>query len=300
MAEVAASDGFYPSGNDSSSGPETGFLRMCKRLPTSRTCPIRGPGVRFKGLFFPVDAHMLTIPSLLAAMTIAGAFWVGVLAARRLRDWGDGRRVLEEGDAPLALSAASGAAADEGASRRVRAAVAERLAASVGRGRVVPIVERRAEELGFETLRTGDVVTIETPENRFDGDYVVEGLVRMREGATTTVLAVIADGGTTRWLVGSDARDEHLVLDPVEGHGLTGEPPRNLQRGERLYALVRRGQASAAAVGRHHRPEGARVGTYTYQSGQHEVLWLERWGAEISMGEGVAVPAHAIGFLPGS
>ena len=40
---------------------------------------------------------MLTVASLLAAMTIAGAFWVGVLAARRLRDWGEGRRALEDG-----------------------------------------------------------------------------------------------------------------------------------------------------------------------------------------------------------
>lgn len=37
---------------------------------------------------------MLTVASLLAAMTIAGAFWVGVLAARRLRDWGEGRREI--------------------------------------------------------------------------------------------------------------------------------------------------------------------------------------------------------------
>jgi hypothetical protein len=243
---------------------------------------------------------MLTIPSLLAAMTIAGAFWVGVLAARRLRDWGDGRRVLEEGDSPLALSAASGAPADEGAARRVRAAVADRLSTSLGRTGTAPIVERRAEELGFETLRTGDIVTIETPENRVDGDYVIEGLVRMREGASTSVLAVIADGGTTRWLVGSDDRDERFVLDPVEGHGLSGEPPRNLQRGAKLYTLARRGQSSAAAVGRHHRPEGSRVGTYMYQSGAHEVLWLERWGAEILMGEGEVVPSHAVGFLPGS
>src|SRR5690606_6211840 len=49
---------------------------------------------------------VLAVPSLLAAMTIAGAFWVGVLAARRLRDWGDNSRALERGDAPLALAAA--------------------------------------------------------------------------------------------------------------------------------------------------------------------------------------------------
>jgi hypothetical protein len=57
---------------------------------------------------------MLTLASLLAAMTIAGAFWVGILAARRLRDWGDGRRQLSEGEgahAPLALAPGAVAAA---------------------------------------------------------------------------------------------------------------------------------------------------------------------------------------------
>ena len=58
---------------------------------------------------------MLTVASLLAAMTIAGAFWVGVLAARRLRDWGEGRRALEEGGGttPLAIAAVSGAPPDD-------------------------------------------------------------------------------------------------------------------------------------------------------------------------------------------
>jgi hypothetical protein len=71
---------------------------------------------------------MLTVASLLAAMTIAGAFWVGVLAARRLRDWGEGRRALEEGGTtPLAIAAVSGAPPDDVGSRRVRALVAQRI-----------------------------------------------------------------------------------------------------------------------------------------------------------------------------
>ena len=152
----------------------------------------------------------------------------------------------------------------------------------------------------FESLRIGDVVSIETPENRFDGDYIVEGLVRMREGVTTTVIVVMADGQTRRWLVGTDEHEESYVLDAVEGHGLAGEPPRNVQREHKVYALDRRGQASAASVGRPGRPNGTRVSTYVYKSGPHEVLWLERWGSEVLMGEGQAVPAHAIGFLPGS
>src|SRR5690606_31369141 len=74
---------------------------------------------------------VFAIPSLLAAMTIAGAFWVGVLAARRLRDWGDNSRALEQGEAPLALAAASGAPSDSDAVKKVRARVAERLEASL-------------------------------------------------------------------------------------------------------------------------------------------------------------------------
>ena len=70
---------------------------------------------------------MFAVPSLLAAMTIAGAFWVGVLAARRLRDWGDNNRMLEQGEAPLALMAASGSPSDDASVARVRARVAERL-----------------------------------------------------------------------------------------------------------------------------------------------------------------------------
>ena len=46
---------------------------------------------------------MLAIPSLFAALTIAGAFWVGVLAARRLRDLGEGEHALGEGEVHLAL-----------------------------------------------------------------------------------------------------------------------------------------------------------------------------------------------------
>ena len=248
----------------------------------------------------PSEPIVLTIPSLLAAMTIAGAFWVGVLAARRLRDWGDGRRVLEEGDAPLALSAAHGAAADESAARRVRSLVADRLSTSLSTSSAAASFEQRPAELRFENLRTSDVVSVETPENRVDGDYIIEGLVRLREGASTTVIAIMADGQTRRWLIGSDDREERLVLDPVEGHGFAGEPPRNVQREQRVYALDRRGQSSAASVGRHGRPEGARVSTYLYRSGPHDVLWLERWGNEILMAEGVSVPAHGVGFLPGS
>ena len=86
-------------------------------------------------------------------------------------------------------------------------------------------------------------------------------------------------------------------------HGLVGEPPRNVQPrpdSPRVYALNRRGQASVAALGDHGRPKGSRVSTYIYRSGTRDALWLERWGDEVLLGEGVTIPNHAVSFLPGS
>ena len=127
---------------------------------------------------------MLTVASLLAAMTIAGAFWVGVLAARRLRDWGEGRRAIDEGHAPpLALAAASGAPPDDPTSRRVRELVAERLSnPRVRPGAIAPrqLVSADAgsrAELGLGTLRQGDVIVVEAADSGADGDYLAEGVV---------------------------------------------------------------------------------------------------------------------------
>ncbi len=254
---------------------------------------------------------MFAVPSLLAAMTIAGAFWVGVLAARRLRDWGENNRALEQGDAPLALAAGStgsGAPSDDPAIRKVRARVAERLQASLqGRGMAVSSSQapREADELEIDDLRVGDVVMLDaiaSPGGDVEGDFVIEGVLRLNEGSITTVVIVMADGERRRWLIGSRDSEEWYVVTPVLGHGLVGEPPRNVQPpgdSARIYGLVRRGQASVAAVGEHGRPGLSRVGTYLYRSGTRDVLWLERWGHEVLMGQGGAVARHGISFLPG-
>ncbi len=250
---------------------------------------------------------VFAVPSLLAAMTIAGAFWVGVLAARRLRDWGDNSRVLEQADAPLALAAASGAPSDNDSVKKVRARVAERLQASLasGGGMVAAAgnAPRSAEDLDIDGLRIADVILIEAAGLRVDGDFVVEGILRLREGSSTTVVAIMADGERKRWLIGSRDSEDWFIVEPVLGHGLAGEPPRNVQARRddpRMYALARRGQASVAAVGDHGRPAGSRVGTYVYRAGTRDVLWLERWGSEILMGEGVALARHSVSFLPGT
>lgn len=253
---------------------------------------------------------VFAVPSLLAAMTIAGAFWVGVLAARRLRDWGDNSRVLEQGDAPLALTAANGAPSDNDSIKKVRSRVAERLQASLasGGGMVAAAsgAPRGGEDLDIDGLRIADVILIEAAGAQAEGDYVVEGILRLREGPTTTVVAIVADGARKRWVIGSRETDDWYVVEPVLGHGLAGEPPRSIQPPNQppnrpgMFSLARRGQASVAAVGDHGRPSGSRVGTYVYRAGTRDVLWLERWGSEILMGEGVALARHSVAFLPGT
>jgi hypothetical protein len=249
---------------------------------------------------------MLTVASLLAAMTIAGAFWVGVLAARRLRDWGEGRRALEEGaQAPLAIAAVSGNPPDDARTRRIRELVAQRLAHSRGHRaetapRVGPREDPEAGDLDLATLRSGDVVVVEAADAEVDGDYIVEGVVLLREGSQTTTVVNMADGHRRKWLVGAAHSDEWMVVEPVTGHGIAGEPPRNIRRERGDYGLRRRGQASAAATGRHGRPDSPRAATYTYSATGRDVLWLERWNSEVLLAEGRTVDAGDVSFLPGS
>ncbi|MCA9715433.1 MAG: DUF4178 domain-containing protein [Myxococcales bacterium] len=240
-------------------------------------------------------------------MTIAGAFWVGILAARRLRDWGDGRHALPEGEGgpQLALAAASGGNSHpphDPASQRVRARVAERLRGRAYAGAVPRSYiddDPATPDLGLANLRQGDVVLVNSSDPERDGDYLVDGVLNLREGAATTVIAVLNDVGKRRWLIGAPARDQWLWLAPVTGHGLVGEPPRHIRQGDLSYALERRGQASAAGAGMHGRPALPRVATYLYRCESTRVLWLERWGDQVLMGEGVELPSHFVGFLPG-
>lgn len=255
---------------------------------------------------------MLTVASLLAAMTIAGAFWVGVLAARRLRDWGEGRRVLEEGGpTPLALAAASGAPPDDSATRRVRSLVAQRIkdhrwsgARSLPRGSGEQAGASPAVidvgEIGLTTLRVGDVVVVDGADAEAGSDFITDGVVTLREGNATTVVANLSDGDRRRWLVGAEGQERWLLVAPVTDHGLSGEPPRNIRRDKGLYTLERRGQASAACVGKHDRPAQSRAATYLYRATGRDVLWVERWGNEVVVGEGQAIESNTVSFLPGS
>lgn len=238
-------------------------------------------------------------------MTIAGAFWVGVLAARRLRDWGEGRRAIEDGHSPLALAASSGALPDDPRTRKIRSLVAQRIhhdrSARPTTGPMPRVVaaDPSAPDIELGTLRAGDVVSIDVRDAFVDGDYIVEGLAHLREGGATTVVVMMEDAGRKRWLVGPPTPPWYVV-EPVPGHGLVGEPPRNISRGLGSYALQRRGQASAACTGRHERPDLPRVATYLYGAGGPSVLWLERWDTDVLMGEGRQIDPESVSFLPGS
>lgn len=264
---------------------------------------------------------MLTLASFLAAMTIAGAFWVGVLAARRLKDWGENQRILDEAEAPYVLVGSNGTPAGHGpdpdATQRIRALVAERLDAQHRHGGRVgtgphttslahatldhELVQRDIRDgLTLESLRIGDITMVETAEADLDGDYQVEGLVHLREGGNTTLVVCIADGDRRRWLVGGGHLSAWFLVDPAVDAGLTGEPPRILTRGARSFSLERRGQAAAACLGAHGRPAASRVGTYVYRSGSRDVLWVERWGELVLLGEGREIAPSDVSYLPGS
>ncbi|HGG57859.1 MAG TPA: DUF4178 domain-containing protein [Nannocystis exedens] len=249
---------------------------------------------------------MLPLASLVAALTIAGAFWVGILAARRLRDWGDGRRVLTDGDGePLALTAADGLVNSkpplDAASQRVRSQVAQRLQGRVGPAPIPRALPRSEQtDLSPTDLRHGDVVLIDSGDSSTDGDFLIEGVLTLREGQITTIIVVISDTEKRRWLIASPALQRWLLLDPISNHGLHGEPPRHIQRGPHDYTLERRGQASAAGFGMHGRPALPRVATYVYRAPPEHMLWLERWGDQILMGKGIELPSHFVSFLPGS
>jgi hypothetical protein len=244
-------------------------------------------------------------------MAVAGAFWVGVLAARHIRDWGDGRRALEERDV-LALAPAAGVPPDDDRTRRVRDLVARRLQARLDGGHA-PVEARTARmpregdhesdaalDLGLDRLRVRDVVSLDGVGAEADGDYLVEGLVHLREAGEGTTVVTLSDAPRVRWLIGRSGDDRWWWVEPLAAHGLVGEPPRQLLLGGRRYTLERRGQASAAGVGRHGRPEGSRVATYQYRAGADDVAWVERWGDRVLVGSGTAISAHAVAFLPGS
>ncbi len=243
---------------------------------------------------------MLAIPSLFAALTIAGAFWVGVLAARRLRDLGEGDRALAEGDLPLALPPARGGPGRDAATQRIRERVALRLQGGLRDPATGADRGDEAESLELEGIRAGDVVSIDGTDPQAEGDYVVEGVLRLREGSDTRMVLIMADGAKERWLVGGTREFEWLFVEPLREHGLRGEPPRNLELRGHRFNLRRRGQAAVAALGHHDRPEARRVSTYVYEGPGERLAWLERWGDEVRVGEGAPIPARAVVFLPGS
>ena len=243
------------------------------------------------------------------ALTLAGFIWVGVVAARRIRDWGDMGRMLEAGADGVPGGVPGGSGHHAEVRGRIRALVAERLdgqlrlpgaathasPSGVGGG---PGEEHDSAEL--LALRVGDVLMVELAEASMAGDFVVEGVVQLREGATERRVVAARDGSKAICVVLEPHRAAALVLDMIDGHGWSGEPARNLTWVGQSYSLERRGQSSAYGLGTHGRPTRSRVATYLLRAPDGGVLWLERWGHEIVAATGREIPLHGVRRLQGS
>lgn len=238
-------------------------------------------------------------------MTIAGAFWVGLIAARRLREWGECQDAVEGAEEPRMLAPAGGMPSEHAASMRIRTKVAETIDARLQAGGWSPSQlspRDQREDLNLQSLRLRDVVVIEGADGDFQGDFLVDSILHLRESGQTGYVLGLVDGARQCWLVSQPQRNEVFVARKRSEHELRGEPARNLAFADapgRQYHLARRGQASVARQGNCERPEGPRVSFYVYRATGREVLWLERWGDEVLVFEGVEVPEVMLRFMPG-
>ena len=110
--------------------------------------------------------------------------------------------------AALALAPAGGAVPNDERTRRVRDLVSQRIERRLGH---VPAANARQlvgrdgqSGLTLDTLRVGDIVTIDAGERELDADYIVDGLLHLREGATASMVLQLGDASEQRWLVASE------------------------------------------------------------------------------------------------
>lgn len=252
-----------------------------------------------------VSKPMLTVAPFLAAMTIAGAFWVGLIAARRLREWGECQDALEGEPELRALAPAAGASPEGPVALRVRTQLAHAIDEKLKAGGWTPseLAPRGDTAVSWEVLRRFDIVILEGVSAPHQGDYLLESMLHLRETGHTSYVLGLSDAGRAVTLVAQPNEQSCYLLEEVRDHGLSGEPPRHLTlpgAPEQSYALLRRGQASVVRFGPTHRPEAPRLSFYIYRSGAGAPLWVERWGHEVRVFAGEQISEHSVRFLPGS
>lgn len=248
---------------------------------------------------------MLALAPFLAAMTIAGAFWVGLIAARRLREWGEHQDALEAEPELRALAPAAGASPDNATALRLRGRLAQAIDERLLAGGWTPseLAPRGNESVSWEVLRRFDIVILEGLAAPLAGDYVLDSMLHLRETGQTSYVLGLLDGSREMTLVAQPSQERCYLLEEVKEHGLSGEPPRHLvlpDAPEHSYALSRRGQASVVHFGPTQRPEFPRLSSYLFQSSGGSVLWVERWGQEVRVYRGEEISEHLVRFLPGS
>ena len=151
----------------------------------------------------------------------------------------------------------------------------------------------------LEQLLPGDAVVHD------GGDLLVAGVVRLSDGRLRWREARLLDGGMERWMVVLPDRVQFgAAIGPLP---IIGQPPEQLDHGQRIYRLERTGQARAALNGDlggageadSWRPAGEWE-YWEYVSPRGERLWIRRASGELYCFAGVRVSRHLVQLLVGS
>lgn len=142
------------------------------------------------------------------------------------------------------------------------------------------------------TLKLGDVVHYE------DGDYVVEGSVRLEQDGFTWHEHRLVDGERSLWLSVED--DEGLEVVVWQRTRATLEPgPPTLTHEGVEYELDERGHAQFTASGSTSTAPTGRVEFVDYEAGDRR-LSFERYGSDAGweLGVGRAISEHVLDIYP--
>jgi hypothetical protein len=159
--------------------------------------------------------------------------------------------------------------------------------------------ERRKEiapEHPVKRLKVGDVVSL------VGTDFIVQGVLRFREGGFEWVEYKLADATDIRWLEVEDDDELWIALyKEVDDLRITGpRPPERLVYQGETYELEEQGYATMrkeGEVGRRALPE---CRYYDYEGPGDHVLSIEQWGENFEVSVGTRVSPYSVEVFPAS
>jgi hypothetical protein len=159
--------------------------------------------------------------------------------------------------------------------------------------------ERRKEiapEHPVKRLKVGDVVSL------VGTDFIVQGVLRFREGSFEWVEYKLADATDIRWLEVEDDDELWIALyKEVNDLRIAGpRPPEHLSYHGETYELEEQGYATMRKegdVGRRDLPE---CRYYDYEGPGDNVLSIEQWGENFEVSAGTRVSPFSVEVYPGS